>query len=74
MALLLASLGTALLATPASAQIVFDTFEVEFTEEDGSPATQAGSHPFAMTTTFEVQNTTLGPGEFEVSGAAKDLW
>jgi hypothetical protein len=55
-------------------------FDVTFTEDDGSPATQAGSHPFAMTTGFEantagtVLNPIFGFNEYLLDGGAlKDL-
>ncbi len=39
---------------PAGAQAAFgiNNFDVTFTNEDGTPATQAGSHPFALIGTF----------------------
>lgn len=42
----------ALAATPAQASFGLNHFDLTFTNEDGTPATQAGSHPFAMTITF----------------------
>ena len=60
-----------ILWAPVSAQASFglNGFDVTFTEEDGSPATQAGSHPFAMTTQLRL-NTT--PAE-ELEGEVKDI-
>jgi hypothetical protein len=52
------------LAAPAVAQADFglNDFDVTFTNEDGSIDTQAGSHPFAMTTSFTInQDTEEGP-------------
>jgi hypothetical protein len=46
-----------LVPTSASAAFGVNEFDVTFTNQDGSPATQAGSHPFAMTTTFGVNHT-----------------
>jgi hypothetical protein len=42
------------LAAPLSAQAAFglNHFDVRFANEDGTPATQAGSHPFSFTTAF----------------------
>ncbi|HET8861993.1 MAG TPA: hypothetical protein VFM94_01935 [Solirubrobacterales bacterium] len=37
------------LPTAARADFGIDDFDLTFTDQDGSPATQAGSHPFAMT-------------------------
>jgi hypothetical protein len=45
----------AFVAVPAAdASFGLKDFDVTFTNADGSPATQAGSHPFAMTTSFDV--------------------
>jgi hypothetical protein len=65
-------LASALWAPAASAEFGPTRFDVTFTNEDGSPATQAGSHPFAVTTTFELAHT----GEFfeaKPDGNLKDL-
>ena len=48
----------AALATPAQASIGLREFDATFTNADGSPATQAGSHPYAATSTFELN--TIG--------------
>jgi hypothetical protein len=48
----------------ASADFGLNSFDVTFTNADGTPATQAGSHPFALTTSFKVNAT----GSFEVEG------
>ena len=39
-------------AKPAQGNFGFNSFDVTFTNADGTTATQAGSHPFAITTTF----------------------
>lgn len=62
--LAMAALGSA----PASAAYGLSAFDVKFLNRDGTPATQAGSHPFAMTTEFEVNKT----GTF-LDGKPKDL-
>jgi hypothetical protein len=53
--------------SPGSARASFglSTFDVTFTNHDGSPATQAGSHPFALTTTvyFNLLDPTHPDGE-----------
>jgi hypothetical protein len=69
MALLLAAF-----ATPAQALYEINSFDAEFTNQDGSPATQAGSHPFAATTSFEVTNTLVEFPIWSVSGASKDVF
>jgi len=57
----------------ASADFGFKDLDVTFTDSDGSPTMQAGSHPFEMTTLFEA-NTTLNGGGLEVpDGEFKDL-
>ena len=43
-------LAACLWAPAASADFGAEVFDVNFENEDGSPATQAGSHPFAMNT------------------------
>jgi hypothetical protein len=69
---------TAALATlavaPARADFGFSNIEVTFTDEGGNPDMRAGSHPFAMTTSFEV-NRKEDPkkGVLVVDGALKDL-
>ncbi len=50
-------------AAPAGASFGLREFELAFTNEDGSPATQAGSHPFAVTTSFNVNTKLVGAEE-----------
>jgi hypothetical protein len=69
-ALLAGALGTA----SAQAEYGLRSFDIEFTNQDGSPATQAGSHPFAITTRFEVENVENQPFSWLPSGPAKDLF
>jgi hypothetical protein len=61
-------------ASPAAAFAAFGLhdFDVTFTEADGTPATQAGSHPFAMTISFEA-NTTEEGGKLIPVEAVKDV-
>jgi hypothetical protein len=63
---------TALGVAPASAVYGFSAFDVKFLNADGTPAgvpaTQAGSHPYAMVTTFEFNKTGGTP-----DGKAKDI-
>lgn len=49
-------------AASASAAIGFKTTELTFGDGHGSPAVQAGSHPFSLTTTLE-SNTKIVPGK-----------
>jgi hypothetical protein len=69
----LATVALALLgAQPASAAFGLKELDVNFTDQSGSTASQAGSHPFAFTTTLGV-NTAIEP-EVEVpEGEVKDL-
>ncbi len=54
----LMAIALALLApAPAQAQFGISEFGVRATNEDGTPATQAGSHPFAFTTSFMMNST-----------------
>jgi hypothetical protein len=50
--LAIAFVGAACLPAGAQAAFGINNFDVTFTNQDGTPATQAGSHPFATTTTF----------------------
>lgn len=47
--------GVACLPAGAQAEFGLGDFDVSFTESDGSFANQAGSHPFAFTTSFEAE-------------------
>ena len=69
MALTFCLLGT----TSAMAEFGFKDLNVTFKNDDGSPDTQAGSHPYAMTTIFDF-NTMIEPlrGEI-VDGSVKDV-
>jgi hypothetical protein len=63
-----------LLASTASANFGFEDAEVAFTGPLGGAATQAGSHPFAMTTKLDLR--TVGgpdPGKEVPDGNAKDI-
>ncbi|HET9162519.1 MAG TPA: hypothetical protein VFN89_03605, partial [Solirubrobacterales bacterium] len=70
----IALLGAALAAAPAMAAFGLESFDVSFANRDGSPATQAGSHPYEMTTSFEL-NHSGAPAAFDVvlDGEIKDL-
>jgi hypothetical protein len=72
--LLLATLALALaLASPAAASFGFKDLDVTFTNEDGSTTTQAGSHPYAFTTSFSVNTTLDGEGREVPDGETEDL-
>jgi hypothetical protein len=65
------------LCAPAFARagfgIVPGSYAVSFTNADGSTDTQAGSHPFQMTTSFQFNQTTNFQGEAIADGALKDI-
>ena len=65
--LLLTSTAVVLIAAaPASASFGFKEVDVTFNNEDGSPVTQAGSHPFSMTTTLGVNTRPISESPFEI--------
>jgi hypothetical protein len=61
------TLAVLAMAAPASASFGLEKFDVTFTNQDGTPATQAGSHPFQMKTTvfFNKLNPSEPDGEFK---------
>lgn len=61
--------GAACLPVGAQAAFGLDEFDVTFTNADGSPAAQAGSHPFAFTTSLGMNLS----GE-EPDGRLKELF
>lgn len=63
------------LVAPVTAQAVFGLhgFDVTFTNKDGSVATQAGSHPFAMTTSFALNSSVNEASETVPDGELKDM-
>lgn len=70
MALFSAVLG----AAPASAAFGLSNVDVTFTDSHGSPAMAAGSHPFAMTTSFTVNSVeNVEKGVPVVDGALRNL-
>jgi hypothetical protein len=74
LALAISLLTAVLAAAPAQGAFGLSDFDVTFTNADGSPATQAGSHPFAMTTSFAVESQEVGFFEWEPEGQIKDLF
>jgi hypothetical protein len=70
----LAISAASLICLSGQAQAAFGLREADvmFTEADGSPATQAGSHPFAFTTSLAVNTEVTSEGEI-TEGAIKDL-
>lgn len=72
-ALFLSAVCLLLLAVPAQADFGLKEVDVYFSDEDGSPVTQAGSHPFAMSTSLAVNTKVDGEGKEVPDGAIKDL-
>jgi hypothetical protein len=72
--LALAALGAMALAggIARGAEFGLNNFKVAYTNASGEPVTQAGAHPFAMTTSFNLNTEIIGGGEFPVQ-AIKDL-
>jgi len=60
-------------ATPAQADFGLSEFDVRFAEADGAPARQAGSHPYKMTTSFQINSIEEGGEFFADGGDIKDL-
>jgi hypothetical protein len=71
LAVLLASLA---IAAPAQAEFGVESFDVTFSGEDGSPALQAGSHPFAMNTEVRLESVSNGKGGRKIEENIKDFW
>ncbi|HKH75627.1 MAG TPA: hypothetical protein VKA51_01595 [Rubrobacteraceae bacterium] len=73
----LAFLATAAMAAfasaPASAAFSIESFDMTFEQEGGALATQAGSHPFAVTSTIDFSVTKDPEGKFIADGSPKDL-
>jgi hypothetical protein len=63
----------ALAAVPARADFEVRDFDVTFTNADGTMATQAGSHPFALTASFELGFLQEGGKTFS-DGRIKDFF
>jgi len=68
-ALLVGAIG----AVPASAEFGMESFDASFENEDGTTATQAGSHPFAMTTSFDISSIETEFGGRLLEESVKDL-
>jgi hypothetical protein len=71
-ALAVAALAAAIGAAPAGASFGFKHLDVTFTKADGSPATQAGSHPFEMKAQVDL-NTAAGVAEGSVKNLVVDF-
>lgn len=60
-------------AAPASASFGISSFTGTVGNQDGSPDSQAGSHPFSVTTQFTFNMTTDNTGAPIPDGAVKDV-
>ncbi len=80
-ATLIAALFTLAFAAPASAKFGLSKFDVQFSEADATPgnplddppATQAGSHPFAVTTTANLNYTEPSLFKWSLEGELRDI-
>jgi hypothetical protein len=71
---LLLLLGVALaLPSPAPAELGFQSFDAAITNADGSSDTQAGSHPFQLTSSFNLTTVVNSFGAVVPSGDIKDI-
>jgi hypothetical protein len=68
-----AALLAGLAASPAGAAFEVRAADLYLEEADGSPATLAGSHPFAAVTVFKTQTFLGEDGLAHLTGALKDL-
>jgi hypothetical protein len=60
------------LASPAAAEIGLQQFSMAATNQNGTPDTQAGSHPYALTTTFRMDLAVSGGGLLNPADDLKD--
>jgi hypothetical protein len=72
-AALLALVTAALAAPAAQAEYSIEDFDVTFTGPKGETVSQAGAHPFAMTTSFKVHGEATPEGGFLLDEPIKDL-
>ncbi len=73
MALATVALLVGLVPSPARAAFGFDDIEVTFTGSEAAPPMQAGSHPFEMRTSFDVNTVEEPGGGRYVDGALRSL-
>jgi hypothetical protein len=76
---LISTMAIALLGVfglPAAGHAAYEVgyFDVEFSNQDGSAATQAGSHPYSMTTRFGPMSEEVEPFQWELSGRVRNLF
>jgi hypothetical protein len=72
LAVMIAALGALSLAASAQATFSIKGFDVTYTNQAGNSVTQAGSHPFAMTSTIDFSTKEVN-GKVLNDGSTKDL-
>jgi len=70
---LLAALAATAFAAPGAAAFGIDSADVYFGDEAGSPAVEAGSHPFSVTTSFSVDSVLNEEGGEEPTDDLRNL-
>ncbi len=70
--LMAALLSLLVIMPPAMADFGFKEVGVQFENEDGSPATKAGTHPFAITTTLLLNSEVVPDGAEDEAGKKID--
>lgn len=72
LAIVLSLLALAVVAAPSQAAFGVAHFDGEVVDANGDPFSQAGGHPYAITTTIELNKTINSEGQVDSDGAAKD--
>ncbi|HVQ60288.1 MAG TPA: hypothetical protein VMS60_15405 [Solirubrobacterales bacterium] len=72
-AMLAATCALLAVAAASASALSIERAEVEMTEENGDPTTQAGKHPFQLTTEIEFDTIIGGGGEPLPNGNFKDI-
>ncbi|MGC1850834.1 MAG: hypothetical protein WA687_00170 [Solirubrobacterales bacterium] len=73
LSLLLTALAVLCSASTASAEFGLSEFDVTFTDAEGKTVTQAGSHPYEMTSSLRFNTTPTGLGGEFADEPAKDI-
>src|SRR5690349_12887213 len=73
LSILTASIAALAFTASASAAFEIESFDVTYTEKNGSPATQAGSHPYEMTSKVLFSLKENDKDEPIPDGSPKDL-
>jgi hypothetical protein len=70
---LAAAVAFVAMASPAWASFGIETFKASVVDREGSPATQAGSHPYAMTTTIVFNHHAVEENDIAPDGNPKNI-